>query len=178
MRQHIPIVYLVDSAGVNLPYQGGVFPGQYGAARLFYYNSIMRRYLHVPQIAAVMGSCVAGGAYLPALSDVIFMVEGTSFMGLGGPNLVKGATGQTIDAETLGGARMHTEISAVAHYRVADDGACLTRIREYVARLPRVGGMESGRASAASSTPRAQRRSDTSSTPPAGSACPSCSFRM
>jgi len=141
MRQRIPIVYLVDSAGVNLPYQGGVFPGQYGAARLFYYNSIMRRYLHVPQIAAVMGSCVAGGAYLPALSDVIFMVEGTSFMGLGGPNLVKGATGQTIDAETLGGARMHTETSAVAHYRVADDSACLARIREYIARLPRVGGV-------------------------------------
>jgi hypothetical protein len=69
MRQHIPIIYLVDSAGVNLPYQSGVFPGQYGAARLFYYNSIMRRYLHVPQIAAVMGSCVAGGAYLPALSN-------------------------------------------------------------------------------------------------------------
>ena len=105
MRQRIPIIYLVDSAGVNLPYQGGVFPGQYGAARIFYYNSIMRRYLHVPQISAVMGSCIAGGAYLPALSDVIFMVEGTSFMGLGGPNLVKGATGQTIDAETLGGAR-------------------------------------------------------------------------
>jgi acetyl-CoA carboxylase carboxyltransferase component len=82
MRERIPIIYLVDSAGVNLPYQGGVFPGQYGAARIFYYNSIMRRYLHVPQIAAVMGSCVAGGAYLPALSDVIFMVEGTSFMGL------------------------------------------------------------------------------------------------
>ncbi|HEU5168979.1 MAG TPA: carboxyl transferase domain-containing protein, partial [Gemmatimonadales bacterium] len=110
MRQRIPIVYLVDSAGVNLPYQGGVFPGQYGAARLFYYNSIMRRYLHVPQVAAVMGSCIAGGAYLPALSDVIFMVGGTSFMGLGGPNLVKGATGQTVDGETLGGARTHTEI--------------------------------------------------------------------
>ncbi len=141
MRQRIPIVYLVDSAGVNLPYQGGVFPGQYGAARLFYYNSLMRRYLHVPQIAAVMGSCVAGGAYLPALSDVIFMVEGTSFMGLGGPNLVKGATGQTIDAETLGGARTHTEISAVAHYRVANDTECLGRIREYVARLPRTGGV-------------------------------------
>ena len=137
MRQRIPIVYLVDSAGVNLPYQGGVFPGQYGAARIFYYNSIMRRYLHVPQISAVMGSCIAGGAYLPALSDVIFMVEGTSFMGLGGPNLVKGATGQTIDAESLGGARTHTELSAVAHYRAANDRECLDRIREYVARLPR-----------------------------------------
>ncbi|HEV2751508.1 MAG TPA: acyl-CoA carboxylase subunit beta [Gemmatimonadales bacterium] len=137
MRQRIPIVYLVDSAGVNLPYQGGVFPGQYGAARLFYYNSIMRRYLRVPQIAAVMGPCIAGGAYLPALSDVIFMVEGTSFMGLGGPNLVKGATGQIVDAESLGGATTHTTVSAVAHYRAKDDAECLARIREYVARLPR-----------------------------------------
>ncbi|HEY3012810.1 MAG TPA: carboxyl transferase domain-containing protein [Gemmatimonadales bacterium] len=141
MRQRIPIIYLVDSAGVNLPYQEGVFPGQYGAARIFYYNSIMRRYLHVPQISAVMGSCVAGGAYLPALSDVIFMVEGTSFMGLGGPNLVKGATGQTIDAETLGGAKTHTEQSAVAHYRAANDPECLRRIREYIARLPRTEGV-------------------------------------
>ena len=136
MRQRIPIIYLVDSAGVNLPYQGGVFPGQYGAARLFHYNSIMRRYLHVPQIAAVMGPCIAGGAYLPALSDVIFMVEGTSFMGLGGPNLVKGATGQTVDAETLGGATTHTTTSAVAHYKVKSDTECLERIREYVGRLP------------------------------------------
>ncbi len=141
MRQRIPIVYLVDSAGVNLPYQGGVFPGQYGAARIFYYNSIMRRYLHVPQISAVMGNCIAGGAYLPALSDVIFMVEGTSFMGLGGPNLVKGATGQTIDAESLGGARTHTEQSAVAHYRAANDSECLARIREYIGRLPRGPGL-------------------------------------
>ncbi|MFL5403308.1 MAG: acyl-CoA carboxylase subunit beta, partial [Gemmatimonadales bacterium] len=141
MRQRIPIVYLVDSAGVNLPYQEGVFPGQYGAARIFYYNSIMRRYLHVPQISAVMGSCVAGGAYLPALSDVIFMVEGTSFMGLGGPNLVKGATGQTIDAESLGGAVTHTELSAVAHYRAANDTDCLGRIRDYVGRLPRLEGL-------------------------------------
>ncbi len=136
MRQRIPIIYLVDSAGVNLPYQGGVFPGQYGAARIFYYNSLMRRYLLVPQISAVMGSCIAGGAYLPALSDVIFMVEGTSFMGLGGPNLVKGATGQVVDAETLGGAEMHTSVSAVAHYRAATDAECIVMIRGYVDRLP------------------------------------------
>ncbi len=142
MRQRIPIIYLVDSAGVNLPYQGGVFPGQYGAARIFYYNSIMRRYLHVPQISAVMGSCVAGGAYLPALSDVIFMVDGTSFMGLGGANLVKGATGQTVDGEELGGARTHTEISAVAHYMAANDKECLTKIRQYVGRLPRSPGLQ------------------------------------
>lgn len=139
MRCRLPIIYLVDSAGVNLPYQGGVFPGQYGAARLFYYNSIMRRYLRVPQIAAVMGPCIAGGAYLPALSDVILMVKGTSFMGLGGPNLVKGATGQTIDGETLGGAVTHTAISGVAHYAVDDDAACLAKIRDLVARLPRAG---------------------------------------
>ena len=93
MRSHVPIIYLVDSAGVNLPYQGGVFPGQYGASRIFYYNSIMRRYLRIPQISAVMGPCIAGGACLPALSDVIVMVDGTSFMGLGGANLVKGRDG-------------------------------------------------------------------------------------
>src|SRR5678809_939415 len=136
MRCRVPIIYLVDSAGVNLPYQGGVFPGQYGAARIFYYNSIMRRYLKVPQIAAVMGMCVAGGAYLPALSDVILMVEGTSFMGLGGANLVKGATGQTIDNETLGGARAHNELSGVAHYRVKNDEECIVKIREFVSELP------------------------------------------
>ncbi len=136
MRSHVPIIYLVDSAGVNLPYQGGVFPGQYGAARIFYYNSIMRRYLKIPQIAAVMGPCIAGGAYLPALSDIIVMVEGTSFMGLGGANLVKGATGQTIDNETLGGARTHNAVSGVAHYRVENDDACVAKIREFVSELP------------------------------------------
>jgi 3-methylcrotonyl-CoA carboxylase beta subunit len=137
MRSRVPIIYLVDSAGVNLPYQGGVFPGQYGASRIFYYNSIMRRYLKVPQISAVMGPCIAGGAYLPALSDTIIMVEGTSFMGLGGANLVKGATGQTIDNETLGGARTHNEISGVAHYRVPDDQTCIEKIREFVSELPK-----------------------------------------
>ncbi len=141
MRCRVPIVYLVDSAGVNLPYQGGVFPGQYGAARIFYYNSIMRRYLRVPQLAAVMGPCIAGGAYLPALSDTIIMVEGTSFMGLGGPNLVKGATGQSVEQEELGGARVHTEVSGVAHYRVPDDAACLEKLRELVSELPREAGM-------------------------------------
>ena len=129
MRNRIPIVYLVDSAGVNLPLQDGIFPGQYGAARIFYYNSLMRRKLRVPQISAVMGPCIAGGAYLPALSDVIIMVEGTSFMGLGGPNLVKGATGEEVDAESLGGAALHTHSSGVAHYKAPDDEACLRLIR-------------------------------------------------
>src|SRR4026209_3036671 len=136
MRCRVPIIYLVDSAGVNLPYQGGVFPGQYGAARIFYYNSIMRRYLRVPQIAAVMGQCIAGGAYLPALFAVILMVKGTSFMGLGGPNLVKGATGQVVDSETLGGASTHTEISGVAHYALDNDEACVAKIRDLIERLP------------------------------------------
>jgi 3-methylcrotonyl-CoA carboxylase beta subunit len=130
MRNRIPIVYLVDSAGVNLPLQDSIFPGQYGAARIFYYNSLMRRRLKVPQIAAVMGPCIAGGAYLPALSDSIIMVEKTSFMGLGGPNLVRGATGENVDTETLGGAAMHTSRSGVAHYMAKDDMACLELIRQ------------------------------------------------
>jgi 3-methylcrotonyl-CoA carboxylase beta subunit len=136
MRNRLPIVYLVDSAGVNLPYQDGIFPGTYGAGRIFYYNSLMRRKLRIPQTAAVMGPCIAGGAYLPALSDVIVMVEGTSFMGLGGPNLVKGATGQVIDQEPLGGARMHTAVSGVAHYLAKNDAECLALIRSRFRDLP------------------------------------------
>src|SRR5437660_8628505 len=136
MRNRLPSVYLVDSAGVTLPFQDSIFPGQYGAARIFYYNSLMRRRFRNPQIAAVMGPCIAGGAYLPALSDVVIMVDGTSFMGLGGPNLVKGAVGQVVDAERLGGAKTHTTVSGVAHYRATDDADCLRRIREYVTRLP------------------------------------------
>src|SRR5690348_5872208 len=136
MRNRIPIVYLVDSAGVNLPLQDGIFPGQYGAARIFYYNSLMRRRLRIPQIAAVMGPCIAGGAYLPALSDVIIMVDKVSFMGLGGPNLVKGATGQVVDAEALGGARMHTTVSGVAHYMAKNDDDCLSMIRRRFRDLP------------------------------------------
>ena len=161
MRSRVPIIYLVDSAGVNLPYQGGVFPGQYGASRIFYYNSIMRRYLKVPQISAVMGPCIAGGAYLPALSDIIIMVEGTSFMGLGGANLVKGATGQTIDNESLGGARTHNEISGVAHYRIKDDRAAIAKIREFVTELPRresgVGSRESGENQVSSLKPQVSK---------------------
>src|SRR4029078_12062164 len=136
MRCRIPIIYLVDSAGVNLPHQGGVFPEQYGGGPIVYYNSIMRRYLQIPQLAAVMGQCIAGGAYLPALSDLIVMVKGSSLMGRGGPNFVKGATGQTIDGETLGGAVTHTQISGVAHYAVDDDEACLAKLRDLVGMLP------------------------------------------
>src|SRR5947208_3174306 len=136
MRNRLPIVYLVDSAGVNLPYQDGIFPGQYGAGRIFFYNSQMRRKLRIPQIAAVMGPCIAGGAYLPALSDVIIMVEGVSFMGLGGPNLVKGAIGHMVDSESLGGAKMHTSVSGVAHYMAKNDDECLSMIRRRFRDLP------------------------------------------
>src|ERR1700687_4249237 len=129
MRNRVPIVYLVDSAGVNLPYQDGIFPGKYGAGRIFFYNSIMRRKLRVPQIAAVMGPCIAGGAYLPALSDVLIMVDKTSFMGLGGPNLVKGAVGQVVNAESLGGAALHTQTSGVAHYKAGNDVEALAIVR-------------------------------------------------
>ena len=97
----------------------------------------MRRYVRIPQLADVKGPCIAGGAYLPALSDVILMVEGTSFMGLGGPNLVKGATGQSVGSEELGGARVHTEVSGVAHFLMSDDRACLARLRQLVGELPR-----------------------------------------
>jgi acetyl-CoA carboxylase carboxyltransferase component len=145
MRNRLPIVYLVDSSGVNLPLQDGIFPGQYGASRIFYYNSLMRRRLRIPQIAAVMGPCIAGGAYLPALSDVIIMVEKTSFMGLGGPNLVKGAVGQTIDSESLGGAQMHTSVSGVAHHRAADDSACLHLIREQCRQMPEPAPISTGK---------------------------------
>jgi 3-methylcrotonyl-CoA carboxylase beta subunit len=145
MRNRVPIVYLVDSSGVNLPLQDGIFPGQYGAARIFYYNSLMRRRLRIPQIAAVMGPCIAGGAYLPALSDVIIMVEKTSFMGLGGPNLVKGAVGQVTDSESLGGARMHTSVSGVAHHRAADDAACLALIRTQFRQMAEPVAWSSGR---------------------------------
>ncbi len=137
MRNRLPIVYLVDSAGVNLPYQDGIFPGQYGAARIFYYNSLMRRKLRVPQIAAVMGMCIAGGAYLPALSDVIIMVEGTSFMGLGGPNLVKGAVGQVVGAESLGGAALaHAHQRRGALHGGKNDAECLAMIRQKMRELP------------------------------------------
>ncbi|WP_031499968.1 acyl-CoA carboxylase subunit beta, partial [Bryobacter aggregatus] len=138
MREKLPIVYLVDSAGVNLPLQDSIFPGQYGAARIFHYCSQMRRNLQIPQFAAVMGMCIAGGAYLPALSDLIVMVDGTSFMGLGGPNLVKGATGESTSAAELGGAAMHTAVSGVAHYRAANDEACLEILRARFRELPAV----------------------------------------
>ncbi len=139
MRSRLPIVYLVDSAGIFLPLQHETFPGRFGAARIFYNCARMQRVMHIPQISAVMGPCIAGGAYLPALSDVILMVQGTSFMGLGGPNLVLGATGERVSTEELGGARLHTAESGVAHYRVETDSECLAKIREMLIDLPGTG---------------------------------------
>ena len=135
MRCAIPVVYLVDSEGIGVAVRDEVFPGQYGAGRTLYYAAVMRRHLRTPQFAAVMGSCLGSAAYLPALSDVIVMVEGTSFLGLGAPSLVEVTTGQTVDAEELGGASVHTEVSAVAHYTAANDPACIARLREFIGEL-------------------------------------------
>ncbi len=140
MRCRIPIAYLVDSAGIFLPMQDRTFPGKHGGARIFRNCAHMRQRDGLPQFAAVMGPCIAGGAYLPALSDVILMVEGSSFMGLGGPSLVKGAIGQAVAAEDLGGAALHTARSGVAHYRAPSDAACIELLRELLLDLPRRDG--------------------------------------
>ena len=136
MRCSIPIVYLLDSEATDPPVQGRVFPGQYGAGRLLYYAAVMRRHLGTPQVAAVLGPCTGSAAYLPALSDVILMVEGTSFMALGGPALVRQATGGEVSAEQLGGAEAHTSVSGVAHYKVQSDRECIERIRQLIGELP------------------------------------------
>jgi len=140
MRCRIPIVYLVDSEGLQVPVQPEVFPGQYGAGRVLYYASVMRRHLGVPQLAALMGPSLGSAAYLPALADVIVMVEGTSFLGLGSPDLVKRSTGRDVTAEELGGVGVHTETSGVAHYRATSDAACLEKLRELLGELPHGAG--------------------------------------
>ena len=152
MRCRIPIIYLVDSAGVNLPYQGGVFPGQYGAARIFYYNSIMRRYLHVPQIAAVMGPCIAGGAYLPALSDVILMVEGHVVHGARRPEPREGRDRPDRRRRDARRRRRRTPRSAASRTtRVTDDDACLRedpRARRHGCRATRTASRRASRRAA------------------------------
>ncbi len=141
LENRIPIIYLVDSAGVFLPMQDEVFPDRFHFGRVFYYNSRLSAE-GIPQIAAIMGSCVAGGAYLPILSDDVLIVEGTGSVFLAGPYLVKAAIGEETDEETLGGARTHTEISGVADYRCASDEDCLATIRQIIQKLgkpPRAG---------------------------------------
>ncbi len=130
----LPLVYLVDSAGVFLPMQDEIFPDEDDFGRIFRNNSVISA-AGVPQFAAIMGNCVAGGAYLPVLCDKILMTEGSGLY-LAGPSLVKAAIGQVVDAEELGGARMHSEISGTVDFFEKDDPSCLKRLRSLVALLP------------------------------------------
>lgn len=134
MENKLPIIYLVDSAGVYLPMQAEVFPDKEHFGRIFRNNSIMSS-MGITQIAAVMGSCVAGGAYLPILSDEAMIVDKTGSIFLAGSYLVKAAIGEDIDNETLGGATTHCEISGVTDYKCSDDKDCLTRIRNIVDKI-------------------------------------------
>lgn len=134
MENRIPIIYLVDSAGVYLPMQDEIFPDKEHFGRIFRNNARMSS-MGIPQIAAVMGACVAGGAYLPIMSDEALIVEGTGSIFLAGPYLVKAAVGEEVDKETLGGAVTHSEISGVTDYRMKDDATCLATIRDLVSRL-------------------------------------------
>lgn len=133
-RLRLPIIYLMDSAGVFLPLQDEVFPDEDDFGRIFRHNSVLSAD-GIPQIAAVMGNCIAGGAYLPVLCDKIIMTEGSQLC-LAGPALVKAAIGQTVDPEELGGATMHSEISGTVDFHEPNDSACLERIRSLVALMP------------------------------------------
>jgi acetyl-CoA carboxylase carboxyltransferase component len=134
MENRIPIIYLVDSAGVYLPMQDEIFPDKEHFGRIFRNNAVMSS-MGIPQIAAVMGSCVAGGAYLPIMSDEAMIVDKTGTIFLAGSYLVKAAIGENIDNETLGGATTHCEISGVTDYKCKDDKDCLNRIRNIVSKL-------------------------------------------
>ncbi|MEZ6053043.1 MAG: acyl-CoA carboxylase subunit beta [Planctomycetaceae bacterium] len=130
----LPVIYLVDSAGVFLPLQDEIFPDEDDFGRIFRNNSVMSA-AGIPQFAAVMGNCIAGGGYLPVLCDTALMTEGSQ-MCLAGPALVKAAIGQEVDPEELGGAKMHATISGSIDYREPDDPACLTKLRSLIALLP------------------------------------------
>ena len=126
-RARLPLIYLVDSAGVFLPLQEDVFPDTDDFGRIFRNNAVFSA-KGIPQIAAIMGNCVAGGGYLPVLCDTLLMTEGSGLY-LAGPALVKAAIGQEVGNEELGGARMHAEISGTIDFREADDPACIGRLR-------------------------------------------------
>jgi len=134
MENKLPIIYLVDSAGVYLPLQDEIFPDKEHFGRIFRNNAIMSS-MGILQIAAIMGSCVAGGAYLPIMSDEALIVDKTGTIFLAGSYLVKAAIGETIDNETLGGATTHCEISGVTDYKCLDDKDCLTRIRNIMDKV-------------------------------------------
>ena len=137
---NLPLIYLVDSAGVFLPMQDEIFPDEDDFGRIFRNNSVISA-AGLPQFAAIMGNCVAGGAYLPVLCDKVLMTEGSGLY-LAGPSLVKAAIGQIIDAEELGGARMHAEISGTVDFFEKDDESCLKRLRSLVSHLPEAGPPE------------------------------------
>lgn len=134
MENRLPVIYLVDSAGVFLPMQDEIFPDKEHFGRIFRNNARMSA-MGITQIAAVMGSCVAGGAYLPIMSDEVLMVEGNGSIFLAGPYLVKAAIGEDVDAETLGGAVTHTEISGIADYKFKTDEECLDQVKCIVSKL-------------------------------------------
>ncbi len=134
LENHLPCIYLVDSGGAFLPLQDEVFPDVDDFGRIFYNQAIMSAG-GIPQIAAVMGSCTAGGAYVPAMSDEAVIVKGTGTIFLGGPPLVKAATGEEVSAEALGGAEVHTRISGVADHFAVDDEHALELVRGIVATL-------------------------------------------
>ena len=134
MENRLPIIYLVDSAGVYLPLQDEIFPDKEHFGRIFRNNAIMSS-MGITQIAAVMGSCVAGGAYLPIMSDEAMIVDKTGSIFLAGSYLVKAAIGETIDNETLGGATTHCEISGVTDYKAKDDKDALNRIKSIVGKI-------------------------------------------
>ncbi|MFM2374973.1 MAG: hypothetical protein RLZZ165_69, partial [Bacteroidota bacterium] len=145
MENHLPIIYLVDSAGVYLPMQDEIFPDREHFGRIFRNNAVMSS-MGIPQIAAIMGPCVAGGAYLPIMSDEAMIVDGTGSVFLAGSYLVKSAIGEEVDNESLGGATMHCEISGVTDYKMANDKAALDRIRSLVAKMGKKPGVEFTRA--------------------------------
>ena len=134
MENNIPIIYLVDSAGVFLPLQDEIFPDKEHFGRIFRNNAVMSS-MGIVQISAVMGSCVAGGAYLPIMSDESLIVNKTGTIFLAGSYLVKAAIGETIDNETLGGSVTHTEISGVCDYKTESDQECLSTIRDLMDKV-------------------------------------------
>ena len=134
MENRLPVIYLVDSAGVFLPYQDEIFPDKEHFGRIFRNNAIMSS-KGIVQISAIMGSCVAGGAYLPIMSDEAMIVEGTGSVFLAGSYLVKSAIGEDIDNETLGGATTHCEISGVTDYKHPNDAACLDSIKNIMSMI-------------------------------------------
>ncbi|RYZ45782.1 MAG: acyl-CoA carboxylase subunit beta, partial [Sphingobacteriales bacterium] len=141
MENRLPVIYIVDSAGVYLPMQDEIFPDKEHFGRIFRNNAQMSA-MGISQIAAVMGSCVAGGAYLPIMSDETLMVEGNGSIFLAGPYLVKAAIGEDIDIQTLGGAKTHTEISGIADYKFDTEQECLDQVRrimEKTGEQPRAG---------------------------------------